>query len=113
VQEISAASEEQAAGVAQINTAMTQLNQVTQQNASSSEELAATAEEMSSQAEQLQQAMSFFVLDAATKATPHSSTDTTGGKPTRQPPRPAQPAARKAFAYNMASAPDESEFTRF
>ncbi|MGZ0717007.1 methyl-accepting chemotaxis protein [Pseudomonas palleroniana] len=114
VQEISAASEEQAAGVAQINTAMTQLNQVTQQNASSSEELAATAEEMSSQAEQLQQAMSFFVLDATSGAALQtSSVDSPGNKPNRQPPRPAPQPPRKAFAYTMASAPDESEFTRF
>ncbi|WPN98353.1 methyl-accepting chemotaxis protein [Pseudomonas sp. MUP55] len=114
VQEISAASEEQAAGVAQINTAMTQLNQVTQQNASSSEELAATAEEMSGQAEQLQQAMSFFVLDSTTKAAIQSSpADGAGSKPTRQPPRPVQQAPRKAFAYSTAGAPDESEFTRF
>ncbi|MBA1428336.1 MULTISPECIES: methyl-accepting chemotaxis protein [Pseudomonas fluorescens group] len=114
VQEISAASEEQAAGVGQINTAMTQLNQVTQQNASSSEELAATAEEMSSQAEQLQQAMSFFVLDSTPKAAiQNSSVDSPGSKPSRQPPRPKSPAPRKAFAYNMASAPDESDFTRF
>lgn len=114
VQEISAASEEQAAGVAQINTAMTQLNQVTQQNASSSEELAATAEEMSSQAEQLQQAMSFFVLDASSGAAVQtSSVDSPGNKPSRQPPRPAPQPPRKAFAYTMASAPDESEFTRF
>ncbi len=66
VQEITAASEEQSAGVGQINTAMSQLNQITQQNASSSEELAATAEEMSSQAEQLQQSMSFFRLEGGT-----------------------------------------------
>lgn len=113
VQEISAASEEQAAGVAQINTAMTQLNQVTQQNASSSEELAATAEEMSSQAEQLQQAMSFFVLDSTPRAAAQNSQLDGPAKPNRQAPRPLQPAPRKAFAYNMASAPDESEFTRF
>lgn len=114
VQEISAASEEQAAGVAQINTAMTQLNQVTQQNASSSEELAATAEEMSSQAEQLQQAMSFFVLDSAPRGAVQSSgVDTPGSKPNRQAPRPKTPAQRKAFAYTMASAPDEADFTRF
>ncbi|RZI67959.1 MAG: HAMP domain-containing protein [Pseudomonas sp.] len=114
VQEISAASEEQAAGVAQINTAMTQLNQVTQQNASSSEELAATAEEMSSQAEQLQQAMSFFVLDSTPRpATQGSSADNAGSKPGHQPPRVKPQPPRKAFAYSMASAPDESEFTRF
>jgi len=60
VQEITAASEEQAVGANQINSAMSQLSQTTQLNASSSEELAATAEEMSSQAEQLQRSMSFF-----------------------------------------------------
>jgi methyl-accepting chemotaxis protein len=60
VQEISAASQEQASGVNQINSAMTQLSQTTQQNASSSEELAATAEEMSGQAEQLLQTVAFF-----------------------------------------------------
>jgi len=65
VQEITAASEEQTAGVGQINAAVTQLSQTTQQNASSSEELAATAEEMSSQAEQLQQIVSFFRLNGA------------------------------------------------
>ncbi|MFW9270308.1 methyl-accepting chemotaxis protein [Pseudomonas sp. NR3] len=114
VQEISAASEEQAAGVAQINTAMTQLNQVTQQNASSSEELAATAEEMSSQAEQLQQAMSFFTLDTPPKAVLQvARVDNTPGPSSRKPARAPAPVMPKAFAYNMASAPDESEFTRF
>jgi methyl-accepting chemotaxis protein len=68
VQEIAAASEEQSAGVGQINTAMTQLNQITQQNASSSEELAATAEEMSSQAEQLQQLVAFFKVNGGPAA---------------------------------------------
>ncbi len=62
VQEIAAASGEQASGVSQINTAMSQLSQATQQNASASEELAATAEEMSGQAQQLQQNMAFFKL---------------------------------------------------
>ena len=60
VQEITAASEEQSSGAAQVNSAISQLNQITQQNASSSEELAATSEEMSGQAEQLQQLMAFF-----------------------------------------------------
>jgi methyl-accepting chemotaxis protein len=62
VQEISAASEEQATGVRQINTAMGQLEQATQQNAAASEELAATSEELSGQAEQLQQAAAYFQL---------------------------------------------------
>ncbi|MCK9529671.1 MAG: methyl-accepting chemotaxis protein [Gammaproteobacteria bacterium] len=62
VQEITAASEEQATGVAQVNTAVSQLDKVSQQSASSSEELASTAEEMSSQAQQLAATVSFFKL---------------------------------------------------
>jgi methyl-accepting chemotaxis protein len=67
VQEIAAASQEQSAGVGQINTAMNQMNQITQTNASSSEELAATAEEMTSQAEQLLELVSFFDLGQTTR----------------------------------------------
>ncbi len=62
VQEVTAASNEQSSGVAQINKAMGQVDQVTQRNASASEELAATAEELSSQADSLTQFMSFFRL---------------------------------------------------
>ncbi len=65
VQEISAASEEQSAGVSQVNTAMNQLNQLTQQNASASEQLAATAEELNGQAAQLQNLMTFFNVSGA------------------------------------------------
>lgn len=48
--EISVASQEQAAGLEQISKAMNQLDQATQGNAASSEEVAASSEEMSSQA---------------------------------------------------------------
>ena len=68
VQEIVAASDEQATGVQQVNGAIGQLNQATQQNASASEELAATAEEMNGQATQLQQLMGYFKLDGTGKA---------------------------------------------
>ncbi len=68
VQEIALASQEQSAGVGQINSAMGQLNKATQQNASASEELAATAEEMGGQAEQLQELMAFFKIEAQAAA---------------------------------------------
>jgi methyl-accepting chemotaxis protein len=112
VQEITAASEEQAAGVSQINSAMNQLNQVTQQNASSSEELASTAEEMSTQAEQLQQSMSFFTLEAGDRAS-----NVTLGKPSpvssvsRAVARAPRAVQQKTFL--KSAGPDESEFTRF
>lgn len=62
VQEISAASKEQAVGVEQINKALQQLDQVIQQNASASEEMSSTSEELASQAQQLQEAISFFKI---------------------------------------------------
>lgn len=105
VQEISAASEEQASGVSQINTAMNQLNQITQQNASSSEELAATSEQLSSQAEQLQQTMSFFRIS--------QSAGQVGRMPALNQTKP-KAAAMASRARSAASLPaDESEFTRF
>jgi len=60
VQEVAAASREQASGVAQVNKAMSQVDHVTQRNASAAEELASTAEELTAQAESLQQLMAFF-----------------------------------------------------
>ncbi|MFI5234401.1 MAG: methyl-accepting chemotaxis protein [Gemmatimonadales bacterium] len=60
VQEVAAASAEQATGVTQINRALLSVDQVTQRNASAAEELASTAEEMAAQAESLQQLVSFF-----------------------------------------------------
>jgi methyl-accepting chemotaxis protein len=51
VGEIAAASSEQAQGVNQINTAVSQMDKVTQQNAANAEESASASEELSSQAE--------------------------------------------------------------
>jgi methyl-accepting chemotaxis protein len=106
VQEITAASEEQSSGVAQINAAVGQLSQTTQQNASSSEELAATAEEMSAQAEQLQQTMSFFRLETA-----HGLRTPAAGQPSRVARRSAKAIAGQVLA--AAAAPGEASFTRF
>jgi len=101
VQEITAASEEQSAGLAQINSAISQLSQTTQQNASGSEQLAATAEQMSSQAEELQQTMGFFVLNGSSgRSRPRDA-----ASPVRM-----RPAALRAISVE---APDESQFVRY
>jgi methyl-accepting chemotaxis protein len=113
VQEISAASEEQSSGVAQINTAMNQLNQITQQNASSSEELAATAEEMSSQAEQLQQAMSFFARESDVSDSPHKAVAHRTQAPGKKPPLPPKHLPHRAATHYALSNVAEAEFTRF
>jgi len=62
VQEIAAASSEQATGVHQINEAIAQVNQTLQHNAAASEELSATSEEMNVQAVQLQESVDYFKL---------------------------------------------------
>jgi methyl-accepting chemotaxis protein len=94
VQEIAAASQEQSAGVGQINGAMGQLNKATQQNAAASEELAATAEEMGGQASQLQELMAFFKIKDAAKTT----------KPA------ARPAARPVAHVAATAAADFERF---
>jgi len=60
VQEVASTSREQAAGVNQINGAISQVGLVTQRNAAGAEELSSTAEELASQAEALQDMISFF-----------------------------------------------------
>jgi methyl-accepting chemotaxis protein len=60
VQEISAASKEQNAGIGQVAKALQQFDQVVQQNAAASEELASTSEQLSAQAEGLQANVGYF-----------------------------------------------------
>lgn len=72
IAEISAASNEQAQGIGQINTAVTELDKVTQQNAANAEESASTAEEMSAQAEAMKGMVDALVamVGSSGKATP-------------------------------------------
>jgi methyl-accepting chemotaxis protein len=114
VQEISAASEEQSAGVGQINSAVSQLSQSTQQNAASSEELAATAGEMSGQAEQLQRLMAFFKVGSEERAqvfavAPRKRVPI-GQAKTRQPP---SHRVMGNLALAATAEVDETEFTKF
>jgi methyl-accepting chemotaxis protein len=61
--EISAASNEQALGVAQVGEAVSQMDQATQQNAALVEEMAAAASGLKSQAQELVQTVAVFRLD--------------------------------------------------
>ena len=63
--EITAASTEQSAGIAQVNQAVGNLDQMTQQNAALVEESAAAAQSLREQAEQLAQVVAVFQLDPA------------------------------------------------
>jgi methyl-accepting chemotaxis protein len=101
VQEVAAASAEQAAGVTQINRAVSAMDQVTQRSASSAEELASTAEELSSQAGALQQLTAFFRVDGAPEA---------ARAPRRQAAVPHLGNGRGVYAAAESAGPD---FTRF
>lgn len=65
IDEISAATQEQAIGIDQINRAVVQLDQVTQQNAALVEEAAAAAQTMKTQSQHLAAVVQFFVVDNA------------------------------------------------
>jgi methyl-accepting chemotaxis protein len=68
--EISAASDEQASGVAQVGAAITQMDQATQQNAALVEQMAAAASSLKSQANDLVQSVAVFTLDGQASANP-------------------------------------------
>jgi methyl-accepting chemotaxis protein len=65
VQEVAAASREQATGIDQLNKGMLSVDQVTQRNAAAAEELASTAEELATQAASQRDLVAFFKVDGA------------------------------------------------
>lgn len=79
VQEVAAATNEQALGVNEIGRALGQVDQVTQRNAASAEELATTADDMAGQADTLRRHILYFRLPGAqadeVEATPSPSWD--------------------------------------
>jgi len=106
--EISSASDEQSAGVAQVGKAVSQMDQVTQQNAALVEESAAAAASLRTQAQQLVQAVSIFQLGghaAQLSPTPPLPQPTvrarkpapaTAALPARQAARAVQPVHKQA-----------------
>ena len=93
--DITAASQEQDAGIAQVNTAVSQMHETTQQNASLVEEAAAAAASLHAQAESLFEAMRVFKLpdEEPARAEPASPS---------QPPREALPSGRPLPALAAA-----------
>jgi hypothetical protein len=89
--EITAASQEQSAGIGEVNQAITQMDEMTQQNAALVEQAAAAAESMQEQAAMLAEAVSVF------KQGEHDVVVRDRGAiaaaPRRAAPRPAAPVA--------------------
>jgi methyl-accepting chemotaxis protein len=125
--EITAASQEQSAGIAQVNTTIVDMDETTQQNAALVEEAAAAAASMQEQAAQLAKAVAVFKLDEAhqrktamVQAKPAPArvalARPAAAKPARPaaaPAAPAAPAAKRqakaAAAERAAAATDTSD----
>lgn len=85
VSEISHASEEQSAGIDQINQALIHMDSVTQQNAALVEQAAATSQAMSEQATDLNAQIAYFRID-----------ESSGNAEAAEHAEPASPARRAA-----------------
>ncbi|MDF1485231.1 methyl-accepting chemotaxis protein [Ramlibacter sp. H39-3-26] len=98
VGEISAASSEQASGVAQVGEAVTQMDQATQQNAALVEQSAAAAASLTTQAQELVQAVAVFKLAADHQGGAYASAS--AARPVARRPAPVPPtvAAKKPMA---------------
>ncbi len=93
--EISAASQEQSAGIEQVNVAVAQMDKITQQNSALVEEAAAAAKSMEQQTEMLMQMVSAFTLDG-TRAAPTRPVAAPVAPPPAATKRPARVAAKAA-----------------
>ena len=107
--EISAASNEQASGVAQVGEAVTQMDQATQQNAALVEQMAAAASSLKTQAQELVQVVAVFKLGAGQDHHPVSKLSAVRShKPKAEPyagtERRGSGVARGAAARGQASA---------
>jgi methyl-accepting chemotaxis protein len=111
VAEIAAASEEQSAGIEQVNNAVTQMDGVTQQNAALVEQAAAASKSMQQQSEKLVQQISYFrtrSTDAAAvrKSAPASRPVAVPQRSmTKRPSSALRPAARPVSRPSAAPAP--------
>ncbi|MCW3061923.1 MAG: methyl-accepting chemotaxis protein [Capsulimonas sp.] len=104
IAEISAASQEQAAGIEQVNTAIMQMDQITQQNAALVEEAAATSQGTTNQAKDLVRVVGQFQVDPSYIDAMMRESENV--RPV-QKPAPARPAASSRFA----PAPQRSAFS--
>ena len=121
--EISSASDEQSAGVAQVGKAVSQMDQVTQQNAALVEESAAAAASLRTQAQQLVQAVSIFQLGghaAQPASTPPLSQPTVRARnpAPAKAALPARQAARPVLrpvspAHKQAQAQEQDDWVSF
>ncbi|AWK18955.1 methyl-accepting chemotaxis protein [Xanthomonas oryzae pv. oryzae] len=102
--EISAASQEQSAGIEQVNQTVTQMDETTQQNAALVEEATAAARAMEEQAQQLTEAVALFRLSNDVQTL-------TGAAPAVRHPAAKRPAAASKPATKSQVRPQPARTT--
>ena len=109
VAEIASASQEQAAGIDQVNKAISQMDEVTQQNAALVEEAAAASKAMSDQARSLDSMMDFFNVGEETYTAPAPRLRTAAPAARSMAPRPRQQPVRAPAARQSVRTPAPRE----
>ncbi|QBG92251.1 methyl-accepting chemotaxis protein [Xanthomonas oryzae] len=104
--EISAASQEQSAGIEQVNQTVTQMDETTQQNAALVEEATAAARAMEEQAQQLTEAVALFRLSNDVQ-----TLTLTGAAPAVRHPAAKRPAAASKPATKSQVRPQPARTT--
>jgi len=113
VGEIAAASSEQAAGIDQVNSAVTQMDEMTQQNAALVEESAAAAHALEDQSGELTRLMAFFQVGGQTAPAVVASKPAAARPVVKAaPPKrvAARPVAAKPATAKAEDAKDWAEF---
>jgi len=119
VEEIDAASAEQAKGVQENCMAVEQLNQVIQQNSSAAEELSASAEELNAQSNELMRAISFFKINKEySPQMRHSTIPTPAAKkltlpPAQKPKKKAADESQKGDGVKLKLNESDDDFERY
>ncbi|MGB3392249.1 MAG: methyl-accepting chemotaxis protein [Stenotrophomonas sp.] len=107
--EISAASQEQSAGIEQVNQTVTQMDETTQQNAALVEEATAAARSMEEQAAHLAEAVALFRLDEqeTSAPTPAPAFAASATKASRPAPAIAEAASFDTSASTRSRSPEK------
>ncbi|HZW21531.1 methyl-accepting chemotaxis protein [Noviherbaspirillum sp.] len=112
ISEIAAASNEQTAGIEQVNQAITQMDNVTQQNAALVEQAAAAASAMQEQAGNLSAVVSVFKLRDGNAPVKRLTAQQPAPK-AKTPALPARPARAAALPAARPAGPDSGDWEEF
>jgi methyl-accepting chemotaxis protein len=111
--EIARSAQEQATGLAEVNSAVSQMDQVTQQNAAMVEQSTAASHALMQEAEELSQLTSRFQLASSGRRAEPKQARKTGLDSSRPPPRRPPPPPVREPARKLAAVAEADGWTDF